>query len=84
MGLKLQPWHFAIAMTACNKVRLSTFTQLALTFSQGSRSDLCLQLRDMMLASGVSLTPLAHAASLPSLQPNEAIDLARDLEASDT
>jgi hypothetical protein len=38
----------------------------------------------MMLASGVSLTPLAHAASLPSLQPNEAIDLARDLEASDT
>lgn len=29
------------------------------------------------------MTPLAHAASLPSLQSDEAIKLARDLEASD-
>jgi len=31
----------------------------------------------------VSATPLVHAASLPNLQAEEAIKLARDLEASD-
>jgi hypothetical protein len=36
-----------------------------------------------MLTLGVSVTPLAHAALLPSLQSEEAIKLARDLEASD-
>jgi hypothetical protein len=36
-----------------------------------------------MLASGVGATPLVHAASLPNLQADEAINLARDLEASD-
>ncbi len=51
--------------------------------SQSNRSDLSLRLRSMMLASGVTVTPLAHAAALPTLQPADAIKLARDLEAVD-
>ena len=54
-----------------------------LTVAQENRSDLILQLRKTMLACGVSATPLVHAASLPNLQAEEAIKLARDLEASD-
>jgi len=56
---------------------------LLLTRSQGNRSDLCLQLRDIMRACGVSVTPLAHAALLPTLEASDAIALARDLEASE-
>ncbi len=51
--------------------------------SQNNRSDLSLKLRETMLAAGVGSTPLVHAASLPNLQADEAINLARDLEASD-
>jgi hypothetical protein len=54
-----------------------------LTLFQGNRRDLSLLLRKTMLASGVGATPLVHAASLPNLQADEAINLARDLEASD-
>ena len=54
-----------------------------LTVAQENRSDLILQLRKTMLACGVSETPLVHAASLPNLQAEEAIKLARELEASD-